>query len=204
MGRMTSVGLVAAAAVATIGRGGYVLAQVGYPGAGYLLPGALRVSDQQRPGRVGVSGGLRAEPASVHEGSAANGDELPAADQRHHVTSRVVRARRAWACLSCREAEADGALRRLLGPGGTVRWPSAAPDGPARKAAEEAVKSAVAEHDKYGQATIRQVVDARNKLTEYLRESLPAVKEHNRADGDALERFVVELQKTLATLAVNY
>ncbi len=92
----------------------------------------------------------------------------------------------------------------LLGPEGKVRWPSAAPEGPARKAAEDAVKSAVAEHDKYGQATIRRVVDARNKLTEYLRESLLTVKAHNRADGDGLERFVVELQKTLATLAVNY
>lgn len=92
----------------------------------------------------------------------------------------------------------------LLGPGGKILWPSAAMENPARKAADEAVKGVVEEHDKYGQATVRRVADARNKLTEYLRGSLVAVKARNRADGDGLEKFVVELQKTLATLADRF
>jgi hypothetical protein len=92
----------------------------------------------------------------------------------------------------------------LLGPGGKILWPSTAPDVPARKTAEDAVKLAVEERDKYGQATVRQVADARNKLEKYLYETLPGVKTRNRADGDGLEKFVIELRKTLATLAVNY
>lgn len=92
----------------------------------------------------------------------------------------------------------------LIAPDGSVRWPSATPDGPARKAAESAVKAVVEEHDKYGQATVRHVADARNKLTQLARESLPTLKAHNPGDAAGLERFIVELQKTLATLAVKY
>ena len=96
------------------------------------------------------------------------------------------------------------ARAELLGADGTIRWPSAAPAGTSRKAAEDAVKSVVEEHDKYGQAIIRKVVEARNKLTEYARESLTGLRARNPADAAGLERFIVELQKTLATLAVNY
>lgn len=66
------------------------------------------------------------------------------------------------------------------------------------------MKAVVEEHDKYGQATVRHVADARNKLTQFARETLPGLKARNPADAAGLERFIVELQKTLATLAVNY
>jgi hypothetical protein len=92
----------------------------------------------------------------------------------------------------------------LLADDGTVRWPSAAPYDPTRRAAEDAVREVVQEHRRYGQATVRRVADARNKLTAYARQVLPAVKARNPADAAGLERFIVELQKTLATLAVNY
>ena len=53
-------------------------------------------------------------------------------------------------------------------------------------------------------ATIRHVLDARNKLNAYGRESLAGVKTRNAADAAGLERFIVELEKTLQTLALNY
>ena len=48
------------------------------------------------------------------------------------------------------------------------------------------------------------MIDARNKLTDYARASLTGLKSRNPADAAGLERFIVELQKTMATLAVNY
>lgn len=91
---------------------------------------------------------------------------------------------------------------------GTIRWPGATPSdpaaAPARQAAEDAVRVVVQESRKYDHATIRHVVDARNKLAAFAGKTLPALKARNAADADALERFIVELQKTLATLALNY
>jgi hypothetical protein len=43
---------------------------------------------------------------------------------------------------------------QLLGDDGSIRWPRATPDGPARRAAEEAVRGVVEEHHKYGQARV--------------------------------------------------
>jgi hypothetical protein len=91
---------------------------------------------------------------------------------------------------------------------GTVLWPAATPDGPAvaqaRRAAEEAVRGVVEENRKYSRASVRRVADARNKLTDFARLALPGLKARSAADADALERFIVELKKALATLAVNY
>lgn len=96
----------------------------------------------------------------------------------------------------------------LLTDDGKILWPSATPNDPnvaaSRKAAEAAVSDAVQESIKYEHATVRKVADARNKLTAFARQALPALKARNAADADGLERFIVELQKTLATLAVNY
>lgn len=92
----------------------------------------------------------------------------------------------------------------LLSEDGKVLWPSAAPDDPARRSAEAAVQVVVQETRKYGHAGTRRVIDARNKLTAFAGKALPALKARNAADADALERFIVELQKTLATMAVNY
>lgn len=96
----------------------------------------------------------------------------------------------------------------LLADDGRILWPSATPNDPSvaasRQAAEAAVRDAVQESIKYEHATVRKVADARNKLTAFARQALPALKARNAADADGLERFIVELQKTLATLAVNY
>ena len=93
---------------------------------------------------------------------------------------------------------------QLLSDDGKILWPSAAPDTPARHAAEEAVRAVVREAKDVNHASIRQVIDARNKLTAYARESLSSVKARNAADAGGLETFIVELEKTLQTLALNY
>jgi hypothetical protein len=96
----------------------------------------------------------------------------------------------------------------LLGARGEVLWPAATPRNSRLLAANQDVERAVAlvvsEHDKYGEASIRLVADARNKLTEFARQSLPSLKARDRTAADQLEKFIVELQKTLATLTVNY
>ncbi len=57
----------------------------------------------------------------------------------------------------------------LLGADGKILWPGKTASDiwllPARKDAEQAVALVVREHATYGQATIRHVADARNKLT---------------------------------------
>ena len=96
----------------------------------------------------------------------------------------------------------------LLGPTGEILWPVAMPSNPrlaaTKQETEKAVAQVVSEHDRYGEASIRHVADARNKLTEFARQSLPSLKARDRAAADQLEKFIVELQKTLATLTVNY
>lgn len=93
---------------------------------------------------------------------------------------------------------------QLLSDNGKILWPTAAPDTPTRHAADDAVQAVVREARDANQAAIRRVIDARNKLTAYARESLSSVKARNAADADGLERFIVELQKTLQTMALNY
>ncbi len=96
----------------------------------------------------------------------------------------------------------------LLGAHGEVLWPAATPSNSRllvpKQDVEKAVALVVSEHDKYGEASIRHVADARNKLTEFARQSLPSLKARDKTAADQLERFIVELQKTLATLTVNY
>jgi hypothetical protein len=91
---------------------------------------------------------------------------------------------------------------------GTIAWPTVLPGStrvlPTRREAEDAVALVAREHATYGQATIRHVADARNKLTELARQTLPALKARDPSAATQLERFIVELQKALATLTASY
>jgi len=97
---------------------------------------------------------------------------------------------------------------QLLDKDGKILWPSAAPDDSAtsgtRRAAEDAVRVVVSAEKTHGSATVRDVVDAKKKLTTFAREALPIVSARDRVDSDVLERFIVELEKTLQTMAVSY
>ncbi len=75
---------------------------------------------------------------------------------------------------------------------------------PLRHAAEGAVKEVVRQGKSSGHASVRQVVDAKAKLTSFAREALPKLKTRNAADASGLESFVVELEKTLQTMADRY
>ncbi len=109
-----------------------------------------------------------------------------------------------------RPARIPPSLRKsdLLADDGTIRWPGSTANEtrllPGRKDAEQAVALVVREQATYGQATIRHVADARNKLTELARQSLPSLKARDRDAAKQLERFIVELQKTLATMTAHY
>jgi hypothetical protein len=91
---------------------------------------------------------------------------------------------------------------------GRIQWPGKTPIDsrlmPARRNAEDAVALVAREHATYGQSTIPHVMDARNRLTEFARQSLPSLKARDKAAADQLERFIVELQKNLATMTQHY
>jgi len=97
---------------------------------------------------------------------------------------------------------------QLLDKDGKLLWPGVTPDDAAtagkRRAAEEAVRRVVSAEKTHGSASVRDVVEAKKRLTAFAREALPIVSARNRADSDALERFIVELEKTLQTMAASY
>ena len=91
---------------------------------------------------------------------------------------------------------------------GKVLWPSTIPADPAaavlRQAAEEAVRSVVRESKSTGHASIRPVVDAKNKLSAFERKILPEVKAKNATDGVALETFFLDLDRSLDAMTYIY
>ena len=97
---------------------------------------------------------------------------------------------------------------QLLDDEGKIRWPAVTPDGPAvsdaRRDAEAAVRSVVDEGKKDGHASIRHVIEAKSKLTAFSRKALPDLKARDAAGADRLEAFVVELGKTLESMAARY
>jgi hypothetical protein len=99
-------------------------------------------------------------------------------------------------------------ITSLLAGDGAILWPSATPNdasvAAARKAAESAVRTVFEEHAKSGHASVRHVVEAKNKLVDFKRPALRELRVKNAADAAGLEKFVYELGKTLETMAVNY
>ena len=91
---------------------------------------------------------------------------------------------------------------------GKIIWPSTIPDDPAsaglRRAAEEAVRTVVHESKSTGHASVRPVIDAKNKLSAFEHKVLPAVKTKNSTDGAALETFFLDLDKALDALTYMY
>src|SRR5262245_9348223 len=61
----------------------------------------------------------------------------------------------------------------LLGDQGRILWPDATPNdpkvNPARQKVEQRVRAVVEEQQKYGHATVRHVVEAKNALTDFER-----------------------------------
>jgi hypothetical protein len=91
---------------------------------------------------------------------------------------------------------------------GKIRWPSTIPTDPAsselRSAAEDAVRTVVRESTLTGHASIRPVIDAKNKLSALEHKVLPQVKDRNVTDGDDLERFFFDLNSSLDALTYVY
>jgi hypothetical protein len=91
---------------------------------------------------------------------------------------------------------------------GKIVWPSTIPDDPAaaglRRVAEEAVRTVVHESKSTGHASVRPVIDAKNKLSAFEHKVLPTVKSRNATDGAALETFFLDLDKALDVLTYTY
>ena len=84
-------------------------------------------------------------------------------------------------------------MSELISADGKILWPATIANDtkltPARGAAEESVSLVAREQATYGQATIRHVVDARNKLTEVARQSLPSLKARDRNAASQARAF---------------
>jgi hypothetical protein len=84
---------------------------------------------------------------------------------------------------------------------GKIRWPSTIPADPTstalRQEADAAFLAVVRESQSTGHASIRPVIDAKNKLSAFEHKILPEVKARNVTDGNDLDRFFVDLDRSL-------
>jgi hypothetical protein len=91
---------------------------------------------------------------------------------------------------------------------GKIAWPSTISSDSTttklRQAAEESVRTVVRESKSTGHASVRPVVEAKNKLSAFERQVLPEVKNRNRTDGAAVEAFFFDLDKALDALTYRY
>jgi hypothetical protein len=91
---------------------------------------------------------------------------------------------------------------------GKIAWPSTIPSDSAtaklRQTAEDAVQMVVRESKSTGHASVRPVIEAKNKLSKFEHQVLPGVKNRNRTDGAAVEAFFFDLDKALDALTYRY
>ncbi len=66
-----------------------------------------------------------------------------------------------------------------------------------RKEAETAFEAVFHESKSTGHASIRPVIDTKQKLSAYERKILPGIKGQSVSEGDDLERFFVNLDRSL-------
>ena len=74
----------------------------------------------------------------------------------------------------------------------------------AAQEAEAAVLAVVRESKSTGHASIRPVIAAKQKLSTYERKILPGIKGRSVTEGDDLERFFVELDRSLDAMNSIY
>ena len=89
---------------------------------------------------------------------------------------------------------------KVIDSTGAVLWPAAAPNAPAavadaRKAVDNAVSGVVDESNRLKRATVRDVVDARNKVADYMKAAAKT-----DAGDQSLDRFAASLDRALAGL----
>jgi hypothetical protein len=84
---------------------------------------------------------------------------------------------------------------------GKILWPGMIHDdlssGVLRREAEIAFEAVFRESKSTGHASIRPVIHAKEKLSAYERQILPGIKGRSVPDGDYLERFFVDLDRSL-------
>jgi len=101
-------------------------------------------------------------------------------------------------------AQPDAPRTPPLDDAGKIDWPASIPDEPAttklRQAADLSVRTVVQESKTSGHASVRPVIDAKNKLSAFERKVLPEVKTRSAADGTALENFFLQLDLALDAL----
>jgi hypothetical protein len=105
-------------------------------------------------------------------------------------------------------SQASVAPVRAFDESGKILWPSTIRDDHSqsalRRSVEEAVRAVVRESKSTGHASVRPVIDAKNKLEAFERDVLPSVRTRNATDGAALEAFFFNLNQALDALTNTF
>ena len=171
---------------------------------------ALRLRSPDWPGRLGIpAGGLPVQ------------QRLPGsttADDRRLSSRSTTPSRPFPAGIAAHIVRGAGSVRsrtlqdlRTSVPfddTGKITWPSAISNDSStaklRQTAEDAVRTVVRESKSTGHASVRPVVEAKNKLSAFEHQVLPGVKNRNRTDGAAVEAFFSDLDNALDALTYRY
>jgi hypothetical protein len=96
---------------------------------------------------------------------------------------------------------------KLLDADGRVQWPASTPSGPnlseARNAVDDAIVKVVQEVKERGHASVRNVVAARDALSNFARLALERLRSESPADAAGFQVFLQSLDHVLYTTAEN-
>jgi hypothetical protein len=133
--------------------------------------------------------------------AAGNPPRNQAMQPRYDVRKKTPRT------VQSKDKQASRLLPRsqVLTPEGKVLWPAKAPAegelGKSRAAVEEAVKAALKETEGGGKASVRSVVEAKDRLYAYGRPALEKASTQSRQAAQGLLHFFTSLERVLDSLA---
>ena len=172
------------------------------------VPFELWLWRANRPGWGGIPIGWWPLPAGLPGGQTPDDARPPATLRRHHVGPGLERPEVSSASPSHIPRRPSTPLTPPFDDNGKILWPSTIPNDPAaadsRQTAEAAVRAVVHESKSTGHASVKPVIEAKNKLSAFERKVLPEVKSKNATDGTALETFFLELDKALDAMTYVY
>ncbi|MBX6316146.1 MAG: hypothetical protein IRY99_25030, partial [Isosphaeraceae bacterium] len=89
---------------------------------------------------------------------------------------------------------------KLMDDQGNIHWPASAPATLERAAVDQAVKAAVADAHERGRASVRDIVNARDKLEAYGHPTLAELRSKSPADAEGFRHFLNSLDHVLSRM----
>jgi hypothetical protein len=185
----------------------------------YGMPGAAgspydpMIQSQLNRGMRAAQGDMAgAAPAGMFQGGALNQPDAFAQAVRDQRQNQAMQPRydvrkRTPRTVQAKDKPASKLLPRdqVISTDGTVRWPAKAPAdgelGKSRTAAEEAIRAAVKETEGGVKASVRSVVEAKERLYAYGRPALEKASGQGRQVAQGLLHFLTSLERVLDSLA---